>query len=488
LVAHPIYSLFPGFLSPAECRAYIGLAEARGLARADTDYPPSYRNNDRLVLDDTAMAGALFARLRPLLPQSLEVKGRDRRRETWRLAGLNERMRFCRYRPGQRFSIHQDGVHYRRRGFESKLTFMIYLTDGDAFEGGDTLFYAAGPEGALPETGAPPVLARVRPRAGQLIVFDHALWHAGDTVTTGTKHIMRSDLMYRLDELDARPAQASFAQAHQGYVWALATAGDEHVVSGGRDTRIRVWNRAGHAVAELAGHERSVLGLAEYLPGRLASVSRDRSLRLWDLHTRRCMRTIAAHDAAILTLAAWPGRMLATGSADGLIRLWDTEGEPKASLAGHSGWVWQVAFAGERLIASASEDGSARLWDLQSRGELAVLPGPAALRTLSVSPDLGCLATGGIDGWVALWPLSSGGAASAARRFRAHDAAVRRVRFFSRELLATAGEDRLVRLWRVSNLAKVHEARHANFVTDVLPRPGGGYLSASYDGTIALRP
>jgi len=115
LVAHPIYSLFPGFLSPAECRAYIGLAEARGLARADTDYPPSYRNNDRLVLDDTAMAGALFARLRPLLRQSLEVKGRDRRRETWRLAGLNERMRFCRYRPGQRFSIHQDGVHNRRR-------------------------------------------------------------------------------------------------------------------------------------------------------------------------------------------------------------------------------------------------------------------------------------------------------------------------------------------------------------------------------------
>lgn len=26
------------------------------------------------------------------------------------------------------------------------LTFMVYLTDGDDFEGGDTLFYAAGPK------------------------------------------------------------------------------------------------------------------------------------------------------------------------------------------------------------------------------------------------------------------------------------------------------------------------------------------------------
>src|SRR5439155_24876476 len=133
-------------------------------------------------------------------------------------------------------------------------------------------------------------------------VFDHALWHAGDTVTAGIKHIMRSDLMYRLAGTSAEPAKESFANAHQGYVWCLAALGEEHVASGGRDTRIRVWNRAGDAVAVLAGHERSVLGLAEYRPGRLASVSRDRSLRLWDLHTSTCMRTIVAHDAAILAL------------------------------------------------------------------------------------------------------------------------------------------------------------------------------------------
>lgn len=55
--------LVPGFLGRDECRRLIDEAESRGLAGADTDYPPSYRNNDRQVRDDPALARALLPRL-----------------------------------------------------------------------------------------------------------------------------------------------------------------------------------------------------------------------------------------------------------------------------------------------------------------------------------------------------------------------------------------------------------------------------------------
>src|SRR4051794_34600316 len=32
---------------------------------------------------------------------------------------------------------------------------------------------------------------------GSLILFDHGIWHAGETVTAGTKYIMRSDVLFR---------------------------------------------------------------------------------------------------------------------------------------------------------------------------------------------------------------------------------------------------------------------------------------------------
>lgn len=476
LVNHPTI-VVRDFLSPEECRRHIAAAEARGFRSAGSDYPPSYRNNDRLVIDDAALAGDLFRRVRGLAPEVIEGG--------WHLEGINPRFRLCRYLPGQRFSIHQDGVHYREPGCRSWLTFMIYLTDGTEFEGGGTLFYAAGPGAAPQGADAPPVVARLRPRAGMLILFDHAVWHAGDTLTRGSKHILRSELLYRRAGALAEPAGA-FQPAHQGYVWTMARLSGGRVASGGRDASIRLWSNDGAPLGRLAGHRQSVLGLAQYASGCLASVSRDRSLRLWNAEALACEHAVIAHRSAVLAVAALPGKRLATGAADHAVKLWSCErGAPREihALEGHAGWVWALAPAGAARLASASEDGSLRLWDTERFECLAVLAAGRPLRTLDVSPDGALLAAGDISGEVTLWktlerPVLVG-------RFRAHAAAVRRVRFFDASTLATAGEDNRLRVWRAADASLLDEAPHDNFVTDVLPPQDGRYLSCSYDGSIA---
>ena len=90
----------PGFLTPAECAEFIAQSERRGYAGAGSDYPPSYRNNDRQVLDDADLAARLLERLRRHAPATLpgEPGGPE-----WALHAVNERFRLCRYRPGQRF-------------------------------------------------------------------------------------------------------------------------------------------------------------------------------------------------------------------------------------------------------------------------------------------------------------------------------------------------------------------------------------------------
>ncbi|MBC7995030.1 MAG: 2OG-Fe(II) oxygenase, partial [Rhizobacter sp.] len=117
--------VIPQFLSAQECRQHIAASEARGFAGAGSDYPPSYRNNDRQVLDDPLLARQMLSRLVPHAPASLQHAG-----ASWALHSVNERFRLCRYRAGQQFNIHQDGVHHRAAGLQSRLTFMVYLTDG----------------------------------------------------------------------------------------------------------------------------------------------------------------------------------------------------------------------------------------------------------------------------------------------------------------------------------------------------------------------
>lgn len=132
------------------------------------------RNNDRAFLDDAARASELWQRIANDVPPIVEG---------WKAVGLNERMRFYRYDPGQRFKWHGDGCVRRANGEQSFLTFMVYLNDD--FTGGETAFRGL----------------RVGPRKGMALLFCHWLKHMGDEVRDGRKYVLRSDVMYARDEV-----------------------------------------------------------------------------------------------------------------------------------------------------------------------------------------------------------------------------------------------------------------------------------------------
>ena len=59
---------------------------------------------------------------------------------------------------------------------------------------------------------------------------------------------------------------------------------------------------------------------------RLASSSDDNTVRLWDVQTGACVKTLEGHDGLVLSVCFSPdGRMVASGScdsADATARLW----------------------------------------------------------------------------------------------------------------------------------------------------------------------
>jgi predicted 2-oxoglutarate/Fe(II)-dependent dioxygenase YbiX len=172
-------STIDGFLSADECATYIAHGERLGYAPADiqTEGGPRHaqevRNNDRVVLDDTALALTLFEHARSVLPPTLD---------NWALCGFNERLRYYRYDVGQQFDWHLDGSVRVGEADRSRLTFMIYLNDD--FDGGSTDF---GWES-------------VKPLRGRVLVFPHHLRHRGAVVQRGVKYVLRTDVMYRLPE------------------------------------------------------------------------------------------------------------------------------------------------------------------------------------------------------------------------------------------------------------------------------------------------
>jgi hypothetical protein len=157
----------------AECADLISLIERSSPALATNN--PLYRDQDRVIRDDPELAGDLFRRLRPHLPE---------RMGQLRLFGLNDRLRFYRYRPGQRFEPHMD--HWYRPNDRQITLHTVLVYFNDDFEGGETVFQEQFDRTVIP-------------KAGMAAIFQHKLRHEGRPVLKGTKYAMRSDVIYEAD-------------------------------------------------------------------------------------------------------------------------------------------------------------------------------------------------------------------------------------------------------------------------------------------------
>jgi WD40 repeat protein len=184
-------------------------------------------------------------------------------------------------------------------------------------------------------------------------------------------------------------------------VWAVAFSPDGRwLVTGDEDGNVCVWKDVGRAKLLMKlSHTDRVQGIS-FSPDRkqFATVSPDRTARIWDAYTGELRQTLR-HDRIVWAAAFSPdSRLLATGS--GYARVWDAyTGVELLVLPSHSEPPQQlcrsVAFSADSCFLAAADMGrTARIWDVRSGAEVLQLHHEHEIRAIAFSPDRRWLVTG----------------------------------------------------------------------------------------------
>jgi len=241
---------------------------------------------------------------------------------------------------------------------------------------------------------------------------------------------------------------------------------------------------------ELRGHDSRITELAWSPDGKtIASCSRDRTIKIWDLASGKLSYEIQGRSPMWSVLWSPDSKKITSGSEDGAVELWDVaSGQAIRRLEAHSDWVRGLARSPDLgSLASCSNDWSIKIWGAES-GELIRQCIGHSGRVLSVSwsPDGSKLASGTGKGEIGVWDAETG---RLLRKFGTNARWERSVIWSpDGNSIVSSSSNKTIRLWDPkTGRPQVLLEGHTGEITCVaFSRDGRIFASRSRDGTVRL--
>jgi WD40 repeat protein len=244
------------------------------------------------------------------------------------------------------------------------------------------------------------------------------------------------------------------------------------------------------------GHAEYVRSVAFSPDGKLfASGSNDNTVKIWDVASRRELRTLTGHTDHVLAIRfSRDGNLLASLGYDKSVRVWDVmSGESRATINVENGTFNAICFSADGktvLTANGTDSGGGgdaliRFWDLAT-GKITRTFDPGEVMTaLSMSKDGATLAMGGQSGTVKLWDMSAG---TERTTLTGHTDEVQSIDLSpDGRTLASGSKDETARLWDPATGKPLGVLKHRDIVTAVAFSPDGRTLATGcWDQAVQL--
>ena len=207
---------------------------------------------------------------------------------------------------------------------------------------------------------------------------------------------------------------------------------------------LRNWRDGRYTKKILVGHNDGVY-TCQFDQNVIISGSRDSSIKIWDLQSGDCIKTIeSAHEKSVLCLH-FDDEQIVTGSSDYTIRIWDRKTlELSRHLTGHTDSVLNIRVDGEHII-SGSRDRQIKVWNRYNGKLLRTLFGhSSAVNAIAVAN--GMIVSGSGDRVIKVWEFQTG---KIVRNLVGHERGIACIQFDGK-CVVSGSSDQTIRVWDVA--------------------------------------
>ncbi len=233
-------------------------------------------------------------------------------------------------------------------------------------------------------------------------------------VATGVTGISGTAVIYDAD----RGVEVARFPGHDDTLYAAVISPDRSVLAtAGYDHRIQLWDVASRRkLRTLSGHNGAVFDLDFSPDGTLlASASADETIKVWNVASGQRLDTRSEPlDEQYAVRFSPDGKLLLGGGADNRIRIWRVESRQQPAINpllfarfGHEGPVTMLRFSADgRQLVSAADDRSIKVWETQTYTPIhAFETQPETVSGMAISPAADRLLVARMDGSKASYPI-----------------------------------------------------------------------------------